>query len=592
MAQRQLFRIAEFSGGINRDQVSTLIQDNEATEIMNFRLDDFGSLVSRRGFSPFVTGVSTKDFLSIGRWRSGGRPPDCHVIVSDTNGDLVHVDKGGDKLTVVYSGLSTSAEGMFLPFRDLLLYVNGVDDPVVYDGSTVFPLSIDPPAAAPTVSIPASGTGLTGTYKYVYTYFNLGRGWESSPSATSAEVTPSNEVVNVQLVASTHPEVDEIRVYRTLDGGSSLLLLDTVANITATYVDNGVKDVVSFLARYTQDPAPAFENAAFHKGYLFGSVGDTLYWSDAANVNGFPSFNSTRVPFEGNDVITALKSFQDTLVVFGANNTIIVAGDGGSWSLFRQDVEIGCASRKAIVEIDGDMAFLSHSGFHAFPGFGHVAPKLDRLICERTSACRREASAVYIPEERAVWLSMENTTWVIHVPNRGISRYSFFAHAFLQGGLTGYGLPLWVKAQSRGSSPRNLVLEYGGTEDEGKSIYSEWRSKVFQLEPEKTKFLRRIGLSGTTGSDATLSMFIADRDIVYPITVTATGSIEQTFWDAFNWDGANWSSDTLTYFIGALPAQTLIGRTFQLSLSLTSATETKLFPPIAIEYRTSDRFLG
>ena len=54
MAEPKFFRLVDFSGGLNTDQHEILLEPNEATEILNFRLDKTGSLVVREGLTPIV----------------------------------------------------------------------------------------------------------------------------------------------------------------------------------------------------------------------------------------------------------------------------------------------------------------------------------------------------------------------------------------------------------------------------------------------------------------------------------------------------------------------------------------------------------
>ena len=593
MAQRKRFRIVDFSGGLNLDQDAALIQDNEATEILNFRLDRMGSLVSRQGYIKFNDADPTGNLVAIGRWRDDSSPPEYHILGATDDGEIIHFDDDAGTADVLYSGLS-SREGMFLPVQDYLVYVNGEDDPLVYDGDEVAPLSIEPPAAAPTVAVDTAESGLTGAYKYKYTYFNADTGWESNPSPESDQVNPLDDGVDITYVESDHPWVTDIRIWRTLDDGAVYLLLATVPNANDTYTDTTEDaDLATLAVNSNNHPALAYENVAYHAGFMFGSIGDRLYWSRPLNIAGWPTLQQTRVPFDGNDKIVALHSYQDTLIIFGSNNTILLAGQGGAWSLNRQDVEIGCASRKAIVEIEGALIFLSHTGIHSFPDFGRFAPKLERVICGGSSACRTSAAAVYVPEERSIWFSLDDRTYVVHLPNQAITVYDFYAHQYIQGGTEGYSLPLWIGAESSGALPRDAIFYYGGNSDLGADITSRWRSKIYQLDnPEHFKFLRRVGVYGSTGAPASVSFHIADQDVSYPVVVESQADLEQTLWDNFNWDAANWSVETLGYFIGALPGFLLAGRVFQLTIQTQSDSLTSFVPPISLEYRESDRFLG
>ena len=583
MSRRQVFRISDLSGGLNPDQNEVLIADNEASEILNFRLDKIGSLVSRQGFSVYESlAPSASDFLAIGRWTDAATNTNA-VLAATAAGNIVEVDAG---YPVKFSGLSTSAEGTFLPVQRYLVYVNGTNAPIVYDGTDAATLGITAPAVAPTLTL--SGTGITGTYTYRYTYFSTTTGWESNPSPVSASVSPANQTVNVALVAATHPYADSIRIYRTTNGGGVHLLLATIAGNSTTYADNTPDSGLLAIAVATNNNVPPnLENVAYHKGYLFGSIGNTLYWSRPLRINAFPALQFTEVPFEGNDKIVALRSFQDTLVIFGERNTVTLAGDGGNWSLFRQDVDIGCISRKAVTEAEGTLFFLSESGIRTFPGFQQYSPRLTRVIDKFSLGSRRNSSLVYVPEERSVWLAIGNFTWVVHVVNEAITRYNLQTPQYLQGGRNSFSLPLFI------SEDRKSVYEYGGTSDDGDDIVVQWRSKVYQIgQPEFIKFIRRIGAYASTGSGASVTITISDTQNSFSIPLASVGDLIIADWDTFDWDDAVWSSEGVSYFIASMPAQSLIGRTMQVTINAESGSGIEVISPISIEYRESDRFIG
>ena len=591
MASREIFRITDLSGGLNPDQNEVLIADNEASEILNFRLDKVGSLVSRHGYTLYISTANAADMFAIGRWSSGVPGSAAKVVIATNAGKLQVANLSGDSYDDIHTGLSTTAEGMFLPAQNFLAYANGDDTPVVYDGTDVETLGISAPAVAPTLGTPGAGT-LNGTYQYVYTYADTTTGWESSASPART-ASPSTESVVLNLVASAHGFVDAINIYRTEASGAVFLFLAQVAAATASYEDTGAVTLGILTAPTNNDMAPALENLAYHKGYMFGSIGNTLYWSKPLNIGAWPVLNSTEVPFEGNDTIVALKSFQDTLIIFGLKNTILLAGDGGNWALIRQDVEIGCTSRQAIAEVENSLVFLSSQGLYTFPGLQQYAPKLNRALCDPSTACRRSASMVYVPEERSIWLAMDDHTWVVHLLNQGISRYNFYAKAFLDDGDDGTSSPLWIEAASSAATAHKNLYQYGGATDNGAAIPLKWKSKVFQLSnPEFVKFVRRVGAYSTKGGSAAVTLTLSDSLQSHTVTLDATDQSTLSEWDAFDWDDDSWSGEGVSYFIGALPAHTLIGRVLQVTADALVSTETELISPISVEYRESDRFLG
>lgn len=96
------------------------------------------------------------------------------------------------------------------------------------------------PTSAPTVATGAAGA-LTGTYRYVYTFYDSASGWESSPSPISAEVNPSSDTIDVTGLPTTadRENVTDKRIYRTQSTNEEPFFLSgTVTLATTSYNDN------------------------------------------------------------------------------------------------------------------------------------------------------------------------------------------------------------------------------------------------------------------------------------------------------------------------------------------------------------------
>uniref|UniRef100_A0A6M3J177 Uncharacterized protein n=1 Tax=viral metagenome TaxID=1070528 RepID=A0A6M3J177_9ZZZZ len=101
--------------------------------------------------------------------------------------------------------------------------------------TTASPIGCTKPAAGPTVAV--QGVGLTGVYKYVYTYYDSAVGDESEESDEST-ITLTNQGCRVTInTGGGGSNADQVKIYRTIAGGGSLYLVTTQAKSTATYDD-------------------------------------------------------------------------------------------------------------------------------------------------------------------------------------------------------------------------------------------------------------------------------------------------------------------------------------------------------------------
>lgn len=594
MAQRQLFRIDDFTGGLNLDQSPLTIAESEAAELSNFRLDKLGSLVSRHGLTKVH---KSGDFIAFGRHESKNQPYDSRILVATTDSlGLINSENSSNYWEILGPGEDRYSKVNFLSSEGYTFIATGVR-PLAYFNDTRITRSPDHTPQALTATGNGTNTpGMTGVWYYAVTAYDSATGFESAP-VFSAKMTATNEntiLLSIPTWSAGSINPTHLRFYRTTTGGAVYQRLAQVAygGETTAYNDSTADSGLGVALELSRAPALAYEHIAYYKGYYFGSIGRTLYWSEPGNAFWWPVFNSTEVPFEGEDSITGLVTFQDTLLIFSARNTVLLAGSGGNWQLARQDVDVGCLSSESIVELDSGVVFLSSQGLFSFPGFQEVAPKLNRRIASAAYLDKVDAAGVSVPEERAVWMTIADTTYVVHLLNGALSSYTFAAKSFLAGGATGFGEPWLLDKNQTG------ITSYSGALDYGEEIQALYKSKIFQLpNPEKTKHFRRIGAFATQGADGVVTITIADRVGEFSVLMRGIGQGGITRWDKFNWDEGYWSDEGIGYFIGSLPAgtirqQALVGMTVQVTITASCDRETEVVPPITLEFRESDRFMG
>ena len=101
----------------------------------------------------------------------------------------------------------------------------------------------------PAVTLVSGTLTATTGYTYVAAYGNSNSGQVSSSTPPSALVVPSGQGVQISLVASTDPQVNQIWLFRTADGGSTYLNLPTspYPNVTQNVVDNAPDSLLNIL---------------------------------------------------------------------------------------------------------------------------------------------------------------------------------------------------------------------------------------------------------------------------------------------------------------------------------------------------------
>ena len=232
-----------------------------------------------------------------------------------------------------------------------------------------------PNAGIPTVSL--SGTGITATnggYQYVYSYFNSTTGHISSPSSASASTGNfANKTVNVGVTASTDPQVDQIRIFRTTDGGGGVYFEITnspVANATTTYPDTTTDANLSVITAPTygfNDPPPAQQGFVWFANRIWGFFNNTVYFTDWEELNiGVAEESCTSGPagnyWNFDSEVTGLSVAQDGVIIFTAGSIYKI--DGDSLNTFRRTTiakGIGCRNRATIARLGALTAFLANT---------------------------------------------------------------------------------------------------------------------------------------------------------------------------------------------------------------------------------------
>ena len=227
---------------------------------------------------------------------------------------------------------------------------------------------------APTTS--TSGTGITATvgWQYVYCYQNSVTGHVSSPSGVSASTgAVANKTVNVTVVASTDPQVDTIRIFRTTDGGGGIFFEISggpFANASTSYPDTTTDANLSLITAPTfgfNDPPPNMKGMVWFANRIWGFNNASLYFTDWEEMNiGVPEEGSVS-GIAGNfwnfsNEITGLSVAQDGVIVFCAGHIYKISGD--SLATFTRTViadGIGCRQRATITRLGGLTAFLANT---------------------------------------------------------------------------------------------------------------------------------------------------------------------------------------------------------------------------------------
>jgi len=268
---------------------------------------------------------------------------------------------------------------------------NGLSPPLVYDGTIVRRWGIQGPTRQNGFKTSGSGTGINGDVAYRYTYISRESGVESDPSPMSAVYRDSSGASQVTLLLhpSSDPQVDAIRIYRTLHGDTSGIprpgsaefrFVDEITNTPTATTPSEYTDMVGDATLgfaldsrggfSNSGPPPWAQYAVEFNGRIF-MANDTrdentrsrLFYSESLSFEEFGILNFIEIESGTGEPITGLGVLFDRLFIFKQTSIFVLSGFGPSSFVVQELTKgLGCLSHFSILSIDGWIYFTSNRG--------------------------------------------------------------------------------------------------------------------------------------------------------------------------------------------------------------------------------------
>jgi hypothetical protein len=297
----------------------------------------------RPGFPVYTANTGLADIKRFFTWRRWGA--DWYAMMgtvtssTTTGNSLVYKQRVGTDAT--FSSIYTSSTATAFDFavsNNSTFFGNGVDMQK-YDGTTVSNWGIGTPASAITSSLVTSGS-LTATigYLYVVCFSSSTSTHVGSPSPfLSTRIVPDAQNINVSGNTTIDPQVTQVRVFRTTDGGSVYFEHPSSPVVYSTWVSSGLTDSSADTALLsTEAPLAGFNNrppqsksCAFYAGRIWTTSSSSVNFSGFEEINigvkeeAFPEFNN----FSFGAETTGIGVTENSLLVFTAHTVFRITGD-------------------------------------------------------------------------------------------------------------------------------------------------------------------------------------------------------------------------------------------------------------------------
>jgi hypothetical protein len=184
--------------------------------------------------------------------------------------------------------------------------------------------------------------------------------WNTSTSSWDTVTTPGT--VNVSTVTKVR--------FSKFNWGTPKILLTDGVNLAATYDGTTYTQITHANAPTDPKFSTVFQNHMFLAGDPAEST--NLYFSAPYNETDYAPANGAGVINVGFPIV-AIKPFRDALYIFGGNNIRKLTGNNiANFILENVTDDLGCLASDSVIEIGGDLLFLSQDGLRPVSGTNKI----------------------------------------------------------------------------------------------------------------------------------------------------------------------------------------------------------------------------
>lgn len=579
--------------GMDLSQSPLLLADGAVEEAWNCDIDN-GTYRKRNGISTVIASgeliANTSILAGIEYLPPTGPLKEIVFGTDGTGGGGTIYEIASGSFTARETGLDATARPFFIQIGSQLLFVNGVDSPVVLNNTTTKQYGITAPSALTATSSATSGSKLAGErYLIAITYYNSATGAESSPFiATPVVISGGHSSIALSFSAANSATADSIRVYCSYASSNILLLEDEISGVSTSYsatasdqelvqpqleLDNTRIDLLSSEVNF-----PALVD---NRVFLKTAKNEIRHSKIGQSGPMFESFEASAVA----NTASKYGSYDDIVAIGSAGNVPIVVKERSVGRLDALGIpdtlssvdnvryvyteisdNIGGIHHSAGTQVYGEYVFLSRNNIYATDG-KDVRPICDQLspllrAAGFTSAQKPRVSAINDETNQRVLISFfESATatypdyiavgdyekypefrWTLYRP--GISRTT---HPGMRVGCfyskkTNLGAYDYFVGNTAGNG--QIYQLDSGTNDADSAIYFKLKTKAYTFGDPAAEKLVKTCTFQAEGSGSQYDMQISS---LLNLSKVETGSANISLddsgitWDNFTWDQGLWA---------------------------------------------------
>ncbi len=275
---------------------------------------------------------------------------------------------------------------------------------------------------------------LYGNYTYTMAYVN-DTGSQSDLMASSQSIDVDMGAVKVEIPQSVIdgiPTDGELILFRTMGMGGQyyeVIRWDATTAVTE-YIDN-THDIDLGLppTNWGGNPPPdGLQYLIEHRGRLYGTVGNRVYFSEYGDPHNWPTINYLVVP----ETVTGLASSGNGIIVFAGGRIDVILGlDIDNYQLRPVSGSVGCEYYKTIQSTSKGVIFMGEGAIYSTDGTSVINLSEDKvgrsLKALRDIDFRDITSSVYSND---LYMIATEDTMIVMDLIRGIKFYSITDNSF------------------------------------------------------------------------------------------------------------------------------------------------------------------
>ena len=565
-------------GGYNTKFDRSIIMDEESPDCLNVIYDN--ARVQTRGGTSKLNTAAVGTFACDGLYTRHDNDG-SESMVAWFGGSLYALS--GTSFNTVASAQSIYSAGEQVyaaEYENYMFFGNGSGIPYKYADGEFTRHGIYSPTTTPSVATAATGSALTGDFRYKVTYVNSGAVESDAGSATSTFTAASENIALTSIpVGPASFGVASRRIYRTKAGGSTYYRVATISDNTTTTYEDATLDA-SLVTEEPDDQGvpPNYSVVVYHLGRLFviDPATNLVKYSEVGNPYVFKTLSFRRIGDTTGDIPRMLAVYNGSLVVGCEKSTWIIYTPDATdtnWTDIRVVTPYGCKAPLSVMLYNNKLLFAACEngdfvGFAALSG-ASIDPSVSLLTRSQLGSDLK--SNVIEPEMKQVPDGYQSQIAAMSYKNRGYitgpygigqatnNRMWYFDYSYENlGRKNKFAWAPWSGLSASQYTIYNNTLYYATDEetgfvyemntvqanDDGAAIDSYiWTKEFFGYHDDENwvKDWRWMNLYYNLEGAGDLSICVRiDSSGETPTEIATLSLLGASIWDSFNWDAAEW----------------------------------------------------